>query len=152
MDFADRVPDFYIQYLLEQYPVKHWANISEVCVGKPFTMIHNRPAGENTRVKLRRRDNDETVDARPTLLVVPAQLEVQTFSEAYANFPELDFRVFYGTRSTILTADSPGTKRRPTGCPTGCPAVRICGKEDRPRHGTYRRHHVISIDLTSVCC
>lgn len=52
----------------------------------------------------RRRGVKETESA-PTLIIVPAQLLPQTFSEAQANFPELNFHSFFGSRNGIPTTN-----------------------------------------------
>lgn len=95
--------DSYLQHQLEKYPTAFWGNISEVGVGKTFTMLQTIMLDV---IELRRRKAEGLrVDANPSFIVVPAQLVAQTYREASTNFVDLDFRVLYGTRSTIPSSD-----------------------------------------------
>jgi hypothetical protein len=100
---ANGCVDSYLQYQLEKYPMAFWGNISEVGVGKTFTMLQTviLDVAELRRTKA----EGKRVDARPTLMVVPAQLVAQTYREANTNFSDLDFRVLYGSKSTIPSSD-----------------------------------------------
>lgn len=80
-----------------------WLMANEVGTGKTFTYLnvirmHVREIG------FRHAANEE-ITARPSMVIMPAGLVVQTFFEALANFPDLDLHVFYSSKSA--TADHP---------------------------------------------
>lgn len=52
-----------------------------------------------------RKSSGEKIEARPTLVVMPAGLVLQTFQEAFLNFPQLQFHVYYSDAKS--TSDVP---------------------------------------------
>lgn len=77
---------------------------NDVGTGKTITYL-NAIVLAVKRLQVRRRRGVKETESAPTLIIVPAQLLPQTFSEAQANFPELNFHSFFGSRNGIPTTN-----------------------------------------------
>jgi len=90
-------------HYLEQSPLKFWMLINEVGTGKTFTYLLSVKLDAQRLEDLAAKG--ETIEAEPTLIIVPAILLIQTFEESVRNFPELTFVAFFGVDDNIPHSD-----------------------------------------------
>lgn len=95
--------DAYVCRTLKDGPLDGWLLANEVGTGKTFTYFAT--VLMHLRELKRRKQRDEEIEARPTLVIMPAGLVLHTFQEAFFNFPQLRFHAYYS--SARVTSDVP---------------------------------------------